>query len=224
MKRVAVLIFRTGRNLQALLDAQAGGALPVQWAGVLSNRAEAAGLARAEAAGVPTRIIDHRDYAGREGFDAEVIAQLEAWQADWVVLAGFMRVLTPGFTSRFAGRLLNIHPSLLPRYPGLRTHQRVLAAGDAEHGATVHFVTADLDGGPAIIQGKLTVQAEDDEQSLAQRVLESIEVRLYPQVLAWHNAGDLSLSPSGKVGYRGRELDAPLGLEALSPTFCQECP
>lgn len=222
MNRVAVLISGTGRNLQALLDAAAAGRLPVTWAGVLSNRADAPGLARARAAGVPTAVIDHRQYSTREAFDAAVMAQLAIWAVDWVVLAGFMRILTPAFTRHYAGRLLNIHPSLLPRHPGLHTHQRVLDAGDTEHGATVHFVTADLDGGPPIIQGKFTVGAEDDARSLAQRVMDTIEVRIYPQAVAWCVSGELRLTPDGKTWFRGGVLEAPLGLDALTPAF-REC-
>lgn len=219
MKRVAVLISGEGRNLQALLDAHDRGGLPATFVGVVSNRDDAPGLARAAAAGVPVAVVRHGDFPDREAFDAALTLQLEAWRADWVVLAGFMRVLTPGFTTRWQGRLLNIHPSLLPRHRGLQTHRRVLEAGDREHGATVHFVTADLDGGPAIIQGRFTVSAEDDPQQLALRVLQDVEVHIYPQAVAWCISGDLQLMPEGTVMFRGAPLSAPLTLADLEPGF-----
>lgn len=212
MKRVAVLLSGEGRNFQALLDARRRGDLEADFVGVISNRPDANGLQRAAAAGVATAIIDHRDYPDRAAFDAALVEQLETWRAEWVVLAGFMRVLTAAFVTRFAGRLLNIHPSLLPRYPGLHTHAAVLAAGDREHGATVHFVTPALDAGPIIIQGQFTVMPEDDASQLAERLMAEVETHIYPQALAWCLDGRVRLIDGHTVCFDGRPLSAPLSL------------
>lgn len=183
LPRLVVLISGRGRNLQAIIEATRRGELAADVALVISNRADAAGLDIARAAGIATQVIRHVDFPDRETFDAELIAAITPLQPDLVVLAGFMRILTPGFVRAFAGRLVNIHPSLLPKYPGLDTHAQALAAGDAEHGASVHWVTEELDGGPVILQGRLKVQPGDTAAGLALRVLEEIEVRLYPQAL-----------------------------------------
>lgn len=183
LPRLVVLISGRGRNLQAIIEATGRGELAADVALVISNRADAAGLDIARAAGIATQVIRHVDFPDRETFDAELIAAITPLQPDLVVLAGFMRILTPGFVRAFAGRLVNIHPSLLPKYPGLHTHAQALAAGDAEHGASVHWVTEELDGGPVILQGRLKVQPGDTAAGLALRVLEEIEVRLYPQAL-----------------------------------------
>ena len=185
MKAIAVLISGQGRNLQALIEACADGRIAARIAVVISNRADAGGLERARQTGLRTAVIPHGDYVTREAFDAALIKELDTHAPDFVVLAGFMRVLTPDFVQRYTGRLLNIHPSLLPRHPGLRTHQKVIASGDRSHGATVHFVTADLDGGPAIIQGEFMVMPQDTEQSLAQRVMQDVELKIYPQAVIW---------------------------------------
>ena len=181
-KRVAVLISGRGRNLQAFIEATRDGRIAADIALVVSNRADAAGLGLAEAAGIPTLVIAHRDYPTREAFDAQLVAAIAPLQPDLVLLAGFMRILTPTFIRAFEGRLLNIHPSLLPKYPGLHTHQRAIDAGDAEAGATVHLVTADLDAGPILGQARVPVLPGDTAGSLAARVLEQ-EHRLYPEVL-----------------------------------------
>ncbi len=162
---------------------------PAQPVLVLSNRADAGGLERARALGVRTAVVDHRDQPSREGFEAALQAELEAAGADLLLLAGFMRILTPGFIARWEGRALNIHPSLLPLYPGLHTHARALAAGDRESGCTVHEVTAALDCGPVLGQGRVPVLPGDTPATLAARVLE-MEHRLYPAVLARFAAGD----------------------------------
>lgn len=218
MKSIAVLISGQGRNLQALIGACADGRIAARIAVVVSNRADAGGLEKAKQAGLRTAVIPHGDYATREAFDAALIATLEPHAPDIVVLAGFMRVLTPDFVRRYSGRLLNIHPSLLPKHPGLKTHQKVLLAGDHSHGATVHFVTADLDGGPAIIQGEFMVMPQDTEQSLAQRVMQDVELKIYPQAISWMTRGWLALQ-DGTVKFRGTPLTAPLGLNALEPEF-----
>lgn len=181
---VVLLISGRGSNLQAILDA----GIPV--AAVISNRADAAGLALAARRGVPTGVVEHRAYATREAFDAALAAAIDRHQPRLVALAGFMRVLTPGFVARYAGRLVNIHPSLLPEFPGLDTHARALAAGAKRHGCTVHFVTAQLDHGPIIAQAAVPVLPGDTEQTLAARVLEQ-EHRLYPQAIRWFLDGKL---------------------------------
>ncbi|WP_407275217.1 phosphoribosylglycinamide formyltransferase [Halothiobacillus sp. DCM-1] len=180
--RLCVLISGSGSNLQAILDACRDGQLPAEVVCVLSNRADAYGLARARAAGVETAWIDHRAFPDRAAFDAALAERIDAAQPDWIVLAGFMRILTEGFVTRFLGRLINIHPSLLPKYPGLDTHARALAAGDAEHGATVHFVTPTVDAGPPIIQGVLGLTAADTPDSVKARV-HALEHRIYPEAL-----------------------------------------
>lgn len=216
--RLAVLISGQGRNLQAILDAIADGRIPAVAAGVVSNRAGAAGLARARDAGVPGQVVAHTDYAQRAEFDAALAAALDAVRPDIVALAGFMRVLGDDFIRRFAGRMVNIHPSLLPKYRGLQTHRRVLEAGDAEHGASVHYVTEELDGGPVAIQGRFSVRPQDTEQTLAERVMRDIELKILPQALAWMARGELRYAPAG-VQFRGRTLAAPLTLADLEPGF-----
>jgi len=183
LPRLVVLISGRGRNLQAIVDATRSGRLRAEVALVLSNRSDAAGLDYARAAGIPTQVIRHQDHADRASFDAQMLAVIEPLQPALVVLAGFMRILTPRFIRAFQGRLVNIHPSLLPLYPGLNTHARALQAGDAEHGASVHWVTEELDGGPVIAQGRVRIEAGDTPETLGQRVLEQVEVRLYPEVL-----------------------------------------
>ena len=216
--RLAVLISGQGRNLQAILDAVAAGALPAVVAGVVSNRADAAGLERARAAGVRATVVPHAQYADRAAFDAALLEALEALRPDFIAMAGFMRVLGDGVIRRLAGRMVNIHPSLLPKHRGLYTHRRVLEAGDAEHGASVHYVTEELDGGPVAIQGRLSVRPQDDELSLADRVMQDIVLNIYPQALAWMARGELRYTPHG-LQFRGRPLAAPLALADLEPEF-----
>lgn len=216
--RLAVLISGQGRNLQAILDAAASGRLPATVAGVVSNRADAPGLERARAAGVPAVVVPHAQYADRAAFDQALLAALEALRPDYVAMAGFMRVLGDGFIRRFKGRMVNIHPSLLPKYRGLHTHRRVLEAGDTEHGASVHFVTEELDGGPVAIQGRFSVRPQDDEQALAERVMQEVELKIYPQALAWMARGELRFDAQG-LTFRGRPLAAPLSLGDLEPPF-----
>ena len=188
MKRYVILISGRGSNMESLLDA----GLPGNCAAVISNRPDAAGLAGAAARGVITAALDHRGFASREEFDAALAAEIERHAPDLVLLAGFMRILGDAFVRRFEGRMLNIHPSLLPAFPGVRTHAQALAAGVRLHGCSVHFVTPALDGGPIVAQAAVPVQVEDDEASLARRVLAE-EHLLYPRVARWFLEGRLQL-------------------------------
>ena len=188
MKRYVILISGRGSNMESLLDA----GLPGVCAAVISNRPDAAGLASAAARGIATATVDHRGFASREEFDAALATEIDRHAPDLILLAGFMRILGDGFVRRFEGRLLNIHPSLLPAFPGIKTHGRALAAGVRLHGCSVHFVTPALDGGPIIAQAAVPVQAGDDEASLAARVLAE-EHTLYPRVARWFLEGRLHL-------------------------------
>lgn len=204
MKSMVILISGRGSNMQAMVEA----GLPV--AAVISNRADAAGLAYAAGRGIATAIVPHRDYATREAFDAALAQAIDGFRPELVVLAGFMRILTEGFVRRYQGRMLNIHPSLLPAFPGLDTHARALAAGVKLHGCTVHFVTAELDHGPIVIQAAVPVLPRDDEAALAARVLAE-EHRIYPQAARWFLDGKLVIA-SGVVRVKGdhpQQLYAP---------------
>lgn len=192
---MVVLISGRGSNMQAMVEA----GLPV--AAVISNRADAAGLEYAADRGIATAIVPHRDYATREAFDAALTQAIDGYRPDLVVLAGFMRILSDGFVLRYQGRMLNIHPSLLPAFPGLDTHARALAAGVKLHGCTVHFVTAALDHGPIVIQAAVPVLPRDDEAKLAARVLAQ-EHRIYPQAARWFLEGKLVIE-SGVVRVQG---------------------
>ncbi len=183
LPRVAILISGRGSNMVALIDAMQAGQVPARPTLVLSNRPDAAGLDSARKHGVPTAVVDHKAHDDRTAFEDAVHAELERLETDWVCLAGFMRVLTPGFVRRWEGRMINIHPSLLPKYPGLRTHERALEAGDTVHGCTVHWVTEGVDAGPIIGQAEVPVLAGDTADTLAARVLEQ-EHKLYPRCLA----------------------------------------
>lgn len=216
--RIAVLVSGRGRNLQSLLDACADGRIPGRVTGVVSSRKDAQALARARRAGCATQVVEPAAFADRAGFDAALRNTVDALQPDLVLLAGYMRILDAAFVAHFAGRLLNIHPSLLPKYPGLHTHRRALEAGDAAHGATVHFVTAELDGGPPIIQGVVSVRADDDETALAERVMQDVECRIFPQAAAWFCRGLLRES-EGCAWFGDRRLSTPLGLADLDPEF-----
>ncbi|QEY64527.1 phosphoribosylglycinamide formyltransferase [Metapseudomonas lalkuanensis] len=204
---VVVLISGSGSNLQALIDSITGDDHPARIRAVVSNRADAFGLERARKAGIDTRVLDHKAYADREAFDAALIEVIDAYKPQLVVLAGFMRILTPGFVRHYQGRLLNIHPSLLPKYKGLHTHQRALEAGDSEHGCSVHFVTEELDGGPLVVQALIPVESDDTPESLAQRVHVQ-EHRIYPLAMRWFAEGRL------RLGQYGAELDG----QALPPS------
>lgn len=206
--RIAVLVSGNGSNLQALIDAQHGKQLSGQIVGVLSNKAEAYALRRAEDANIATAVISHQNFPNRESFDVAMHQQLLAWQVDLVILAGFMRILTPEFVSQWQGKMLNIHPSLLPFYKGMNTHQRVLNTGDRLHGCTVHFVTAELDAGQSIAQSAIQVSLHDNVESLAQRVHE-LEHFIYPQVAEWLCNGQLTWT-NGQAYFNKKPLERPI--------------
>lgn len=208
----AVLISGSGTNLQAFIDATLSGELDLDLKVIVSNKPAAAGLDRARKANIDTECVDHRNYPDREQFDAALISTLDQYQPDLIILAGFMRILTPVFIDHFAGRIFNIHPSLLPKYPGLDTHQRAIDAGDKWHGSTVHFATEELDGGPRIIQGRVPVLAGDTAETLAARVLE-VEHQIYPQAAALFAAGRLEYRDGG-AWLDGARLNEPLQFDA----------
>ncbi len=189
---IVVLISGNGTNLQAIIDAVATADLPVDIRAVISNKPEAYGLERARRAAIPALVVDHRRYPDRAAFDAALQTAIDQYQPRLVVLAGFMRILTPEFVAHYHGRLLNIHPSLLPAFRGLDTHKRALEAGVKEHGVSIHFVTAELDGGPLVAQQKIAVLPGDDALSLAARAQQAEHI-LYPQVIRWFAEGRLIL-------------------------------
>lgn len=195
---VVVLISGSGSNLQALIDSLAGADAPVVIRAVISNRADAYGLERARQAGIETCFLDHKAYADRESFDAALIQAIDGFDADLVLLAGFMRILSADFVRHYQGRLLNIHPSLLPKYKGLHTHQRALEAGDVEHGCSVHFVTEELDGGPLVVQAAIPVESDDTPETLAQRVHVQEHV-IYPLAMRWFAEGRVRLGEHGAM-------------------------
>jgi phosphoribosylglycinamide formyltransferase-1 len=195
-KRIVVLISGSGSNLQAIIDRIEAGQIPGRIVAVISNREDAYGLTRAANAGIEGKVLDHKPFADRQAFDQALQETIDSYAPDLVVLAGFMRILTPEFVRHYAGRLFNIHPSLLPKYKGLHTHQRALDAGDTEHGCTVHFVTEELDGGPLIVQAAIPVQADDSADSLQQRV-HRLEHQIYPLAVEWFCAGRLQLTEQG---------------------------
>ncbi|MEC8417555.1 MAG: phosphoribosylglycinamide formyltransferase [Pseudomonadota bacterium] len=190
--KICVLISGNGSNLQAIIDEVAAKRLNATITGVISNRPGAYGLERASQAGIESVCLDHTTFEDRDSYDSALKEQIEAFGADCVVLAGFMRILTPEFVNHFSGKLVNIHPSLLPKYKGLNTHQRAIDNGDKEHGVSVHFVTPELDGGPVIIQSRVPVFEDDSASDLAERVQEQ-ERRIYPLVLSWFSAGRLMM-------------------------------
>lgn len=200
MKKIVILISGRGSNLQAILAAS----LPCHIAAVISNRAEAAGLDVARQHGITTHTVPHRDYADRTAFDTALASAIDLYQPDYIILAGFMRILGSEFVKRYSGRLINIHPSLLPAYAGLNTHERALQDGLKIHGCTVHFVTPDLDHGPIIIQAAVAVLSSDTPQLLAERVLQQEHI-IYPQAISWLCGGHVSLSSTGKVIYSQAE-------------------
>lgn len=204
--RVVVLISGSGSNLQALIDGWQVGELPIELAAVISNRPAVLGLERATKANVPTEVLDHKSFADRETFDRALMKTIDSYQPDLVVLAGFMRILTPEFTQHYLGKMFNIHPSLLPKFQGLHTHQRALDAGETHHGVTVHFVTAELDGGPAIVQASVPILADDDASTLAKRVQRQEHI-IYPLAVKWFAEGDLHMI-DGKSVLKGELLPA----------------
>lgn len=217
LPRVVVLISGAGTNLHAIIQHQRDGRLPLHLCAVVCNRPSATGLSHAHHAKIPTRIIDHTCYSTREAFDNALQTAIDTYDPDLVVLAGFLRILTAGFVQHYHGRLLNIHPSLLPRYPGLHTHQAALDSGDQEHGATVHFVTDELDGGPRVLQARVKINPADTAQSLASRVLQC-EHQIYPLVIKWFTQGRLRLSPQG-VTLDGQILADVLQFDPNDPKY-----
>ncbi len=205
--KLLVLISGNGSNLQAIIDACAAQAIPAEIVAVISNVPGAFGLERAKKAGLATATVDHKAFASRAEFDAALLATMQRFDADLVVLAGFMRILSADLVNAYSGRMINIHPSLLPKYPGLHTHQRALEAGDAEHGCTIHFVTADLDGGPLIAQASCPILPGDTPTTLAARV-HPLEHALYPQVIAWFATGRLHYR-DGQAILDNKTLGAP---------------
>ncbi len=198
MKKIVILISGRGSNMEALLRAN----LPAAVAAVISNDPRAKGLVTAQQADISTAVVDHTHFADRTAFDAALAAEIDRHAPGLVVLAGFMRVLTDGFVTRYSGRMINIHPSLLPSFPGLHTHRQALAAGVRVHGCTAHFVTPSLDSGPIIIQAAVPVLAGDDEETLAARVLTE-EHRVYPQAVRWFCEGRISVTGRGIVEING---------------------
>ncbi|MFA5370845.1 MAG: phosphoribosylglycinamide formyltransferase [Sideroxydans sp.] len=209
MKKIVILISGRGSNMEALLKAR----LPCKIAAVISSKADVPGLAIAQTQGIATAVIAHRDYPEREQFDAALAAEIDSHLPDLVVLAGFMRILTPDFVARYSGRLINIHPSLLPAYAGLHTHERALHDGVKIHGCTVHFVTHDLDHGPIIIQAAVPVLQGDTVKTLAIRVLHE-EHRIYPQAVRWLCSDQARLDQHGHVGIDRLEQ---IGSTLISP-------
>lgn len=209
---IVVLVSGSGSNLQALIDASLkNGEFSI--AAVISNNADAYALDRAGKAGIKALCIDHRNYTTRESFDKALMQQIDSYSPALLALAGFMRILTPAFIRHYRGRALNIHPSLLPKYRGLHTHQRVLQAGDDTHGCSVHFVTEELDGGPLILQARVPVSADDTEELLAKRVLEYEHI-IYPMVVNWYIQGRLTLNDD-QIEFDGNRLDKPLILQDI---------
>ena len=211
----AVLISGSGTNLQAFIDATQSGDLDLRLGVVLSNKPAAAGLDRARKANISVECVEHRNFPDRAQFDAALVSTLDQYEPDLIILAGFMRILTPVFIDHFAGRIFNIHPSLLPKYPGLDTHQRAIDAGDQWHGSTVHFATEELDGGPHIIQGRVQVLPDDTAETLAARVLK-VEHQIYPHAAALFAAGRLEYR-DGDAWLDGARLEEPLLFNSPTP-------
>ncbi|MFP5440180.1 MAG: phosphoribosylglycinamide formyltransferase [Gammaproteobacteria bacterium] len=206
--RLVVLVSGNGSNLQAFIDRVADGSLPATIAAVVSNKPDVHALERARRAGIDTAVVDHRAYASRDAFDRALAARIDAYRPDLVILAGFMRILTPAFVHHYAGRLLNVHPSLLPKFTGMDTHARAIAAGETEHGCSVHFVTEELDGGPVVAQACVPVHPDDTPDTLRARV-QHAEHRLYPLVAGWLASGRLRLAAHG-VTLDGAPLTEPV--------------
>lgn len=207
-KRVVVLISGSGSNLQAFIDYQNKELLGGEIVAVFSNKADVYGLTRAQEAGIESQVIEHTDYASRESFDQAMAEAINQFQPDLVILAGFMRILTPEFVKTFSGRLLNIHPSLLPKYPGLHTHRRALENNDRFHGSSVHFVTEELDGGPVVAQAQMALAPGASEELVMQQV-QKLEHQLYPQVASWFLEDRLIMEKDG-IYFDQKMLEQPI--------------
>jgi len=205
---VVVLISGGGSNLQALIQSSQTADMPYQIVGVISNKANAGGLLHAQRAGIPSQVIDHQDFDGRQAFDQAMVEHIDSWQPDLIVLAGFMRILTEDFVNHYLGRLINIHPALLPQYAGLNTHQRVIDAGETHHGASVHYVIPELDAGPVILQALLDLQPGESADELAARVLK-MEHQIYPQSIRLIAEGHVTFKENNV--YLNGELLPPHG-------------
>lgn len=211
--RIVILISGSGSNMTAIADAVKAGDIDADIAAVICNRPDAAGIQKARDRDLETAVLDHKQYGSREAFDSAMMELIDSYHPDLVVLAGFMRILTPDFVAHYHGRMLNIHPSLLPKYQGLHTHQRALEAGETEHGVTVHFVTEELDGGPIAVQAVVPVFDGDDENSLQKRVQIQEHV-IYPIAVKWFTEGRLSML-AGQARLDGQPLPAQ-GLQLRS--------
>lgn len=203
--RIVILISGTGSNMVTLAESARAGDIPGMVAAVVCNRPEAAGIQYAKDRDIPVEVLDHKEFDSREAFDAALIPVIDQYQPDLVVLAGFMRILSADFVRRYQGRMLNIHPSLLPKYQGLNTHQRAIDAGDAEHGVSVHFVTEELDGGPVVIQAIVPVLEDDDASTLQKRVQQQEHV-IYPIAVKWFVEGRLKMSSQGEATLDGEVI------------------
>jgi len=213
IKNIAVLISGNGSNLQALIEAQKNSHYQIRL--VISNRPNAYGLERAKQANIPTLCLDHTQFDSRLAFDQAMIKSIDAANIDLIILAGFMRILTPEFTQHYLGKMLNIHPSLLPKYPGLNTHQKAIDAGDQVHGVSIHFVTPELDGGPIILQSKVTIQPEDTAETLAEKVHQK-EHQIYPIATEWLATEQLQLK-EGQAYLNQSPILTPLEGEQVVP-------
>ena len=208
---LVVLVSGSGSNLQAIIDASSNPDYPAEIVAVISNIEGVKGLERAEKAGIPTAVLDHKNFPDRESYDFALRELIDSYHPEIIVLAGFMRILTDEFVNTYLGKMLNIHPSLLPKYKGLNTPQKAIDAGDKRHGATIHFVTPDLDSGPLIIQAEVPVLANDTSKSLAARVLEK-EHQIYPQAIEWLASGRISMTDDGSVLMDNQKLQKPYRL------------
>ncbi|HFE37076.1 MAG TPA: phosphoribosylglycinamide formyltransferase [Gammaproteobacteria bacterium] len=209
--RVVVLISGSGSNLQAFIDQSLDGTLPIEIVGVISNNPAAYGLQRAKSAGLNSKVINHKDFADKGLYEQQLQQSIDAYEPELILLAGFMRILGADFVNHYLGRMLNIHPSLLPKYRGLNTHQRALDNGDKIHGASVHYVTPELDGGPVIIQSQVPVDASDTSESLAKRVQKQEHI-IYPIAVSWFTLNRLSLK-NNHIYFDNKLLEKPVTID-----------
>jgi len=207
--RIVVLLSGSGTTLQSMIDTN----LPAEICAVISNKPDVMGLSRAQEAGIPTHVLEHTNYESREAFDHDLKGLIDQYEADLVVLAGFMRILSDDFVNHYNGRLINIHPSLLPKYKGMHTHQRVMDAGEPLHGSSVHFVNAELDGGPVLLQARLPVLAADSVESLELRI-KTKEHLIYPTAITWLAEGRIELT-DGEIHMDGKKMTGPVVMDYM---------